>query len=208
MSICILHSCSPTVKATAQCSKVWCSSLTLTVFVTWDLRQDGCIRLMRMYPRDERDARGYICYTETAREVSSCPPAVAKRSARHGTWEEFSPASRAGARTRTEVTCARYAAPPTITPRPVCASVRARIVTPYDAEACEDALRHFGLLERHRDLPDRIRFGFPIGNMPPIFNTTIHPNYPAAREHMAFIKEYIDEQVSKGRMTEIGRAHV
>ena len=132
---------------------------------------------------------------------SSCPPAIGRPSARPGTWEAFTPANRAGARVRLAATSAPFAVPPTITPRLVDASEKGRIITPYDADAWEDALRHFGLFERHRDLPDRIRWGFPIGNMPPIFKTTIHPNYPPALKHMDFIKAYIDEQVSKGRMT-------
>ena len=67
MFIRITHSYSRLVKVTGRYSKVWCSSPTLSVFVLRDLRQDGCIRLMQMYPRDECDARGYIGYTETAR---------------------------------------------------------------------------------------------------------------------------------------------
>ena len=46
-----------------------------------------------------------------------------------------------------------------------------------------------------------MRFGFPLGDLAPILATRAHPNYPAANQHMDFIREYVDEQVALGRMT-------
>lgn len=58
-----------------------------------------------------------------------------------------------------------------------------------------------GLAEKHAGLPEAMEIGFHIGDLAPITTTIIHPNYPAANEHMAFIEEYVNEQVALGRMT-------
>lgn len=80
-------------------------------------------------------------------------------------------------------------------------SERDRIITPYDADAWDDCLATFGLVGPRPDLTHWMRFGFPLGNLAPILATSTPPNYPAAVQHMAFIREYVDEQVALGRMT-------
>ena len=91
--------------------------------------------------------------------------------------------------------------PPSIALRLAGASERDRIITPYDADAFEHSLRTLGLLDRYPDLPDRLRHGFPIGDLPPLQQTSCPSNYPSAVENMNFIKQYASEQVALGRMT-------
>ena len=95
------------------------------------------------------------------------------------------PANRALARVRTVVTSARYAVPPTIAPRLSGASERDRVVTPYDPDAWEAALRELGLLDEFIDVPEGLRTGFPIGEMAPIYRTKAHANYPEGVKNMA-----------------------
>ncbi len=62
-------------------------------------------------------------------------------------------------------------------------------------------LRALGLAAKHEGLVEAMESGFHIGNLAPIWTTIAHPNYPAASEHMGFIKAYVDEQVGLGRMS-------
>ena len=99
--------------------------------------------------------------------------------------------------------------PPAIQPRTTGASERDRVVTPYDPEVWRACLAELRLDKKHEGLADAMESGFHIGDMPPIRETIIHPNYPAAEEHIEFIENYIQDQVRLGRMTgPYSRAHV
>ena len=89
--------------------------------------------------------------------------------------------------------------PPKITPVVHGGIGRNRIITPYRAEVFERRLRTLKLLHKHPHLPRRIRYGFPIGNFTPLKKTYAPRNH--ASHHLHFVKEYINEQVSLGRMT-------
>ncbi|GBE80149.1 hypothetical protein SCP_0213520 [Sparassis crispa] len=81
------------------------------------------------------------------------------------------------------------------------ASERERIITPYDADAFESILRTLGLLQRYPFLPRKLRYGFPIGDFAPLLRTFAPSNHSSGSEHIDFIRQYISEQVSLGRMT-------
>lgn len=91
--------------------------------------------------------------------------------------------------------------PPTITPVIRGGSGRDRIITPYRADAFERRLRTLKLLQKHPHLPGRIRHGFPMGNFTPLKKTYAPRNHAPRPRHLQFVKEYINEQVSLGRMT-------
>ncbi|GBE83386.1 hypothetical protein SCP_0504340 [Sparassis crispa] len=78
---------------------------------------------------------------------------------------------------------------------------RERIITPYDAEAFEYTLRMLGLFQRYPLLPQKLHYGFPIGDFNPLLRTFAPPNHSSGAEHIDFIRQYISEQVSLGRMT-------
>ena len=96
-------------------------------------------------------------------------------------------------------TGAAPAVPPVIKPI-LRGSGRARIVTPYRADVFERRLRALNLLGKHSQLPAHIRGGFPMGKFSPIEKTYVPNNYAKRREHFAFIKEYVREEVSLRRM--------
>ena len=86
-------------------------------------------------------------------------------------------------------------------PRRTGASEREWIVTPYDPQAWRECLSALGLAEKHAGLAEAMECGFHIGDLAPIKNTLIHPNYPAASDHAEFIRAYVAEQVVLGRMS-------
>lgn len=91
--------------------------------------------------------------------------------------------------------------PPVITPLVSGASVSGRIITPYRASAFEEELRKHGLLDKHPTLVDRLRKGFPVGNFTPRTVSFTPPNSHAGTKHLAFIQDYVDEEVSLQRMS-------
>lgn len=94
------------------------------------------------------------------------------------------------------------AGPPTITPVVRCASsARDRVITTYRADAWEAELREWGLWEKYSALPNRLRHGFPIGDMTPLTETFTPENHKGAEEHMDFVENYVSEQVAQGHMT-------
>lgn len=91
--------------------------------------------------------------------------------------------------------------PLVIAPQISGASERERIITPYDATAFESTLRAHGLLGKYPDLPSRLRYGFPIGDMPRILQTSTPKNHASDPNHLTFIMDYAAEQVALGRMS-------
>lgn len=91
--------------------------------------------------------------------------------------------------------------PPIITPVLSGAGERDRIITPYRADALEAKLRQYGLLDKYPQLPDRFRYGFPIGDFQPLKKTYTPKNHSSAYEHLDFIRQYVAEQVSLNRMS-------
>ncbi|OJT03434.1 hypothetical protein TRAPUB_5853 [Trametes pubescens] len=102
---------------------------------------------------------------------------------------------------RTGDTLARSAGPPVITPVVAGASERGRIITTYRADVFEEELRRWELWEEFGYLPTRLRGGFPIGNMEPLTRTFTPENHKGGKENMAFIEDYVAEQVALGHMT-------
>lgn len=91
--------------------------------------------------------------------------------------------------------------PPIITPVLKGVGEKDRVITPYRADALEAKLREFGLLEKYPYLPDRFRYGFPIGDFDPLKKTYTPRNHSSAYEHIDFIRNYVTEQVSLQRMS-------
>lgn len=100
-----------------------------------------------------------------------------------------------------EGTSAHTVVPPIITPLVGGASERERIITPFRADVFERELRRFDLHYRYPELPDKLRYGFPIGNFQPRSFTFTPNNSRTCIDHLDFVKEYVTEQVSLGRMT-------
>ena len=98
-------------------------------------------------------------------------------------------------------TRARAVIPPKIPPVTNNQNGRQRIITPYRADEFERRLRsNQALWKRHSELPNRIRYGFPIGDFAPLRKTYVAPNHAWRSEHVAFIREYLNEQRELGRM--------
>jgi hypothetical protein len=76
-----------------------------------------------------------------------------------------------------------------------------RVLHPYSPDAFESLLRKHNLLDSYPLLPNNLRFGFPLGFMPPILQTVIIPNNPSILPHMIFIQEYLSKELVAGRMS-------
>jgi hypothetical protein len=76
-----------------------------------------------------------------------------------------------------------------------------RVLHPYSPDAFESLLRKHNLLDSYPLLPNNLRFGFPLGHMPPLSQTIILPNNPSIFPHMDFIHEYLSKEVLAGRMS-------
>lgn len=98
-------------------------------------------------------------------------------------------------------TGARAVIPPRIPPVTNNHNGRQRIITPYRSDEFERRLRLNQVLwKKHSELPNRIRYGFPIGDFSPLRRTYVAPNHARRPEHVAFIREYLNEQRELGRM--------
>ena len=96
-------------------------------------------------------------------------------------------------------TGAASAVPPIITPV-IRGDGRARIVTPYRADAFEHRLRALDLLGKYPELPSHIRGGFPMGRFSPLERSYVSDNRAMQPEHLTFIAQYVAQQVALGRM--------
>ncbi|KAF7303601.1 Reverse transcriptase/ribonuclease H [Mycena indigotica] len=84
---------------------------------------------------------------------------------------------------------------------PLDLEIFSRIITPYDADAFESLLGQLNLLDLHRDLPSKLRQGFPMGDFPVLNRTVIIPNHPSTLAHSSFVNDYLAEEVAAGRMS-------
>ena len=90
--------------------------------------------------------------------------------------------------------------PPTIKPLVRGTAGRNRIITPYRADAFERRLRKLNLVENHVGLLGHLRDGFPVGDFQPLEKTYTPSNHATQAEQLDLIQEYIDGEVSLGRM--------
>lgn len=96
---------------------------------------------------------------------------------------------------------ARSVVPPAITVLASGASEHDRVITLYDADAWESALRTHKLLSKYPSLPSKLRYGFPLGDFSiPSFIFT-PPNHATEPAHLDFICTYVAEQHALGRMS-------
>ena len=98
-------------------------------------------------------------------------------------------------------TNARSVVPPTIPLKISGGTVRDRINTPYDWKVFKKTLQECGLLHRYPDLPNKLRFGFSIGDFSPLAHTSCPRNHGGGIRNLDFIKSYAEEQVALGRMS-------
>ncbi|CDO75102.1 hypothetical protein BN946_scf185010.g27 [Trametes cinnabarina] len=122
-------------------------------------------------------------------------------SASPGTPAADLPARATDAPGAPEPTSALSVGPPVIMPVVSGASERDRIITTYRADALERELCRWGLWDLFSTVPTRLRFGFPIGNMPPLTRTFTPDNHKGGIQHMDFIKSYVNEQVALNHMS-------
>jgi hypothetical protein len=81
-------------------------------------------------------------------------------------------------------------------------SIFNRISHPYnDPDAFESLLLKHNLSSDYPLLPFNLRHGFPLGHMPPIYDTVIIPNNPSILPHMDVIDEYLHKELLAGRMS-------
>lgn len=73
------------------------------------------------------------------------------------------------------------------------------IVSPLDADNWESTIKSLGLV-KWSSIPNKLRFGFSIGNLSPILHTDIPPNHPSASLHPEPVKHDILSEVKVGRM--------
>jgi hypothetical protein len=93
---------------------------------------------------------------------------------------------------------------PRISPLPRSPShdaIFSRILTPYSADAFAFFLDKHSLSDKYPFLVRNLRFGFPMGEFPPLKETVIFPNHPSARLHADYIKDYLIEEVKSQRMS-------
>lgn len=76
-----------------------------------------------------------------------------------------------------------------------------KILTPYSADQLEIFLCKANLIEAYPQLPNKLRFGFPLGDLDPITTTYAPPNLPSALEHDQLIQNYINEELSLGHFS-------
>lgn len=76
----------------------------------------------------------------------------------------------------------------------------ADIVTPYNADAFQYLIDLAGLSNSFPFLADSIRHGFTMGYLPPILETDAPPNAPSLLEHKDVIEDWLDEELSLGRL--------
>jgi hypothetical protein len=80
-------------------------------------------------------------------------------------------------------------------------SVLNRIVTPYNPAAFARYLSHYNLTSSYPDLANKIRNGFPLGNLTSISSTFTPPNHPSILEHHEVVLKYLLAERDKGRMS-------
>ncbi|KAF7348151.1 hypothetical protein MSAN_01768000 [Mycena sanguinolenta] len=76
-----------------------------------------------------------------------------------------------------------------------------RVTQPYDADAFDRLLAQHSLTDRYPQLTHHLRHGFPLGRLPELDQTIIIPNHRSALEDSDVIREYLDTEISKGRMS-------
>jgi hypothetical protein len=74
------------------------------------------------------------------------------------------------------------------------------IITPYDADAWESLLEELDLIHKYPNLPNNIRYGFTLGNLPPLDRTIVPPNSKSANEFRDEVKKWAEEEVLLGRL--------
>jgi hypothetical protein len=80
-------------------------------------------------------------------------------------------------------------------------SIFSHISHPYNPDAFQSLLLKHSLLSDYPLLPFNLRNGFPLGHMPPIYDTAIIPNNRSILSHMADIDEYLHKELLTGRMS-------
>ena len=80
-------------------------------------------------------------------------------------------------------------------------SIFDHIPHPYNPDAFEFFLSKHNLLTNYALLPLNLRYGFPLGHMPPLLQTVILPNNPSAAQHSEAIEDYLCKEVLSGRMS-------
>lgn len=62
-------------------------------------------------------------------------------------------------------------------------------------------LRDSDLLGNYPLLCNNLRNGFPLGDMPPLTSTVVHPNSTSCNQYRTEVMAYLDEEISAGRMS-------
>jgi hypothetical protein len=76
-----------------------------------------------------------------------------------------------------------------------------RITHSYIPDAFESLLRKHNFLSLYSLLPNNLRFGFPLGQMPPLLQTVILPNNFSLIPYMHEIGDYLHKEVLTHRMS-------
>jgi hypothetical protein len=127
--------------------------------------------------------------SESPARLSACPT-----TSMAGVANELTPPVR-------EATLAPSVVRQTIMPPPANASEKYKIIKPYYADAFEFALTKFSLLNRYPDLPLKLRYGFPLGDLAPITTSFTPPNSPSVSLHSQLVSDYLSNEVRLGHMS-------
>jgi hypothetical protein len=76
-----------------------------------------------------------------------------------------------------------------------------RIVHPYNANAFEAALHKHHLTSSYPLLVHNLSHGFPLGPMPPLYNSIIIKNHPSADRFPTLVDKYISGEIALHRMS-------
>jgi hypothetical protein len=80
-------------------------------------------------------------------------------------------------------------------------SIYSRVVHPYNTSAIQDMLARYDLTARHPLLLRHLNQGFPLGNLPKLTHTVIIPNHSSVAEYPEPVQEYIENELSVGRIS-------
>ena len=81
------------------------------------------------------------------------------------------------------------------------ASILDHVIHPYNPDAFHSLLLKHGLLSAYPLLPSNLRHGFPLGHMPTLTELVILPNNTSTYPYMHDIHDYLQKELSMGRMS-------
>jgi hypothetical protein len=96
---------------------------------------------------------------------------------------------------------AAHRRPPPDVPNPMHAELFDRVIHPYNSDEFDRMLKKHNLHTAYPQLVKNLTLGFPLGRLPILERTVIIENHDSVRKHADVVGKYIEEEVSKDRMS-------